>query len=71
MSELTHFNQAGEAHMVDIADKDQTHRIGIAEGWISMHPETFALVERGTLRKETFWRLHVLLPSWVRRRHRI
>ena len=29
MSELTHFNQAGEAHMVDIADKDQTHRIGI------------------------------------------
>ena len=27
MSELTHFNQAGEAHMVDIADKDQTHRI--------------------------------------------
>ena len=32
MSELTHFNQAGEAHMVDIADKDQTHRIGIAEG---------------------------------------
>ena len=47
MSELTHFNQAGEAHMVDIADKDQTHRIGIAEGWISMHPETFALVEKG------------------------
>ena len=70
MSELTHFNQAGEAHMVDIADKDQTHRIGIAEGWISMHPETFAR-KRGTLRKETFWRLHVLLPSWVRRRHRI
>ena len=48
MSELTHFNQAGEAHMVDIADKDQTHRIGIAEGWISMHPETFALVEKET-----------------------
>ena len=71
MSELTHFNQAGEAHMVDIADKDQTHRIGIAEGWISMHPETFALVEKGNARKETFWRLHVLLPSWVRRRHRI
>ena len=51
MSELTHFNQAGEAHMVDIADKDQTHRIGIAEGWISMHPETFALVEKGNAKK--------------------
>ena len=51
MSELTHFNQAGEAHMVDIADKDQTHRIGIDEGWISMHPETFALVEKGNAKK--------------------
>lgn len=51
MSELTHFNQAGEAHMVDIADKDQTHRIGIAEGWISMHPETFGLVEKGNAKK--------------------
>ena len=51
MAELTHFNQAGEAHMVDIADKDQTHRIGIAEGWISMHPETFALVEKGNAKK--------------------
>ena len=37
--------------MVDIADKDQTHRIGIAEGWISMHPETFALVEKGNAKK--------------------
>ena len=43
MSELTHFNQAGEAHMVDIADKDQTQLMCIAEGWISMHPETCLL----------------------------
>ena len=40
MAELTHFNQSGEAHMVDVGGKGITRRIGIAEGWIGMHPET-------------------------------
>lgn len=51
MTGLTHFNQAGDAHMVDIAEKGETLRIGIAEGWISMHPETFALVVKGNAKK--------------------
>ena len=32
MSELTHFNARGEAHMVDVGTKDETHRIAVAGG---------------------------------------
>lgn len=51
MSELTHFNDAGQAHMVNIVVKDITHRIGVAEGFISMSPETFELVKQGNAKK--------------------
>ena len=36
MSELTHFNQRGEVHMVDVGSKDITHRTAVAEGRIRM-----------------------------------
>ena len=51
MSELTHFNQNGEAHMVDVGEKAMTHRIAIAEGTITMHPDTLALIEQGGHKK--------------------
>ncbi len=51
MSELTHFNAAGEAHMVDVGDKDTTHRIAVAAGLIRMLPETHAMVTAGTHKK--------------------
>lgn len=51
MSGLTHFNDAGQAHMVNIVAKDITHRIGVAEGFISMSPETFELVKQGNTKK--------------------
>jgi len=51
MSELTHFNEAGEAHMVDVGDKSVTHRIAVAEGVITMSPETYAMVAAGTHKK--------------------
>jgi len=51
MPELTHFNEAGEAHMVDVGDKSVTHRIAVAEGVISMQPNTFAMVAAGTHKK--------------------
>lgn len=51
MSELTHFNRKGEAHMVDVGDKAMTHRIAIAEGTITMHPETLALIQQGSHKK--------------------
>lgn len=51
MAELTHFNQAGEAHMVDVGEKKETHRIGIAEGFISMEPSSFELIAKGQAKK--------------------
>jgi cyclic pyranopterin phosphate synthase len=51
MSELTHFNPAGEAHMVDVGDKQITKRTAIAEGRIEMLPETLALILKGEAKK--------------------
>jgi cyclic pyranopterin monophosphate synthase len=47
MTKLTHFNQSGEAHMVDVGAKAVTHRMAVAEGWIVMQPETLKLIEDG------------------------
>lgn len=51
MSDLTHFNAQGEAHMVDVGDKQHTHRVAIAAGEINMLPETLALISSGTHKK--------------------
>jgi len=48
---LTHFDQNGQAHMVDIGEKAETHRIAIATGLISMLPATLALIQSGTSKK--------------------
>lgn len=51
MNELTHFDPAGQAHMVDVGAKPSTHRIAVAEGLIRMHPETAARIRAGDHRK--------------------
>jgi cyclic pyranopterin phosphate synthase len=51
MSRLSHLNEKGEARMVDVSDKDVTHRTALAEGFIAMQPDTLALVERGEAKK--------------------
>jgi cyclic pyranopterin phosphate synthase len=51
MSGLTHFNKQGEAHMVDVGDKPATRRVAIAEGRITMKPETLALIRQGGHKK--------------------
>jgi cyclic pyranopterin phosphate synthase len=51
MSDLTHFNQHGDAHMVDVGDKQVTHRVAVAEGRISMQPDTLAMIVQGDHRK--------------------
>lgn len=48
---LTHFNENGEAHMVDVGGKAQTKRRAVAEGIIRMEPATLALILRGEHRK--------------------
>ncbi|MBO9466814.1 cyclic pyranopterin monophosphate synthase MoaC [Tropicibacter sp. R15_0] len=51
MSDLTHFNEDGHAHMVDVSDKAVTSRIATAEGWVKMAPETFDLITEGRAKK--------------------
>ena len=44
---LNHFNQRGDAHMVDVGDKAVTARVAIAEGRIEMQPETLRRIIDG------------------------
>jgi len=48
---LTHFDAAGQAHMVDVGAKDETHRIAVAAGTIRMKPATLELVRTGSAKK--------------------
>ena len=50
-SPLTHFDAQGQAHMVDVSAKAETHRVARASGVIRMKPETFALVASGQAKK--------------------
>jgi len=49
--QLNHFNQRGEAHMVDVGDKDVTQRIAVAEGVIRMQAETVQRILEGSHKK--------------------
>lgn len=51
MSKLNHFNQAGDAHMVDVGDKEITLRQAITEGRIVMQPDTLKMIIEGTHKK--------------------
>jgi len=48
---LTHFDERGAARMVDVAGKDETHRVAVAAGRIRMQPATLELVRSGTAKK--------------------
>ena len=48
---LTHFDAQGQAHMVDVAGKDVTHRVARAAGSIRMQPATFELIASGQAKK--------------------
>ena len=51
MNKLTHFNQSGEAYMVDVGDKQVTQRVAVTEGYIVMQPETLQLIIKGNHKK--------------------
>ena len=48
---LNHFNQRGEAHMVDVGDKAVTQRTAVAEGKISMQAQTLQRILQGEHKK--------------------
>ncbi|MCA3129777.1 MAG: cyclic pyranopterin monophosphate synthase MoaC [Betaproteobacteria bacterium] len=51
MSELTHFDAQGRAHMVDVGAKGETARLAVASGRIRMLPDTLARIRDGTATK--------------------
>ncbi len=51
MSALTHFNAQGQAHMVDVAAKAETHRVAVAQGRIRMAPSTWQRICSGDAAK--------------------
>lgn len=50
-SRLTHVDETGAAHMVDVGDKAETTRTAIAEATVTMKPETLALILSGNAKK--------------------
>lgn len=51
MSNLTHFNAKGEAHMVDVSDKAHTDRIATARGHVKMQQSTYDMIAEGRAKK--------------------
>ena len=51
MSKLTHLNDKGQAHMVDVSGKGPTERTAMAEAIVRMRPETLAMVLEGSVAK--------------------
>ena len=48
---LTHFDEQGRAHMVDVGHKADTQREAVARGRVIMQPETLALILDGAIKK--------------------
>jgi cyclic pyranopterin phosphate synthase len=51
MGELTHFDASGRAHMVDVVEKAETHRVAIASGRVVMLPATLRRIKEGSAAK--------------------
>ena len=51
MATLTHICATGEANLVDVGDKAETTRTAVAEGTVTMRPETLALILSGNAKK--------------------
>ena len=63
--DLTHFDQDGNAWMVDVSDKDITTRTAVAEGFIAINDAIYERIEAGTIKKGDVLSVAQL---WVRSR---
>ena len=61
---LTHFNESGEAHMVDVHEKADTYRVAKAEGTIFVNEDAFAAISQGTAKREMYLELPASPGSW-------
>jgi cyclic pyranopterin phosphate synthase len=51
MTKLTHFDEHGQARMVNVGEKEETHRVAVAQGEIRMQPATLRLIIEGRAAK--------------------
>ena len=51
MSKLTHLDEAGNAHMVDVSSKEVATRVAVACGRVTMLPDTLKLIQTGMAKK--------------------
>lgn len=51
MEKLTHLNETGEAHMVDVSAKDETDRFAVAESQVALKPELIEALRSGNIPK--------------------
>ena len=64
MSRLSHLDETGAAHMVDVGDKPLTKREAVATGHVRMAPETLAIIRNGDAKKAMFWARRGWPVSW-------
>ncbi len=48
---ITHLDESGHAKMVDVSDKEDTERVAVAKGEVTMQPQTFELIRAGMIKK--------------------
>jgi len=51
MSSFTHIDEKGQVRMVDVTGKDTTVRTAVAQGIVSMNPETFEMIRNQKVKK--------------------
>lgn len=51
MPEFTHLDNNGQVRMVDVTDKEPTLRVAVAQGTVTMHPDTFEKIEQHDIKK--------------------
>ncbi|MEM8688265.1 MAG: cyclic pyranopterin monophosphate synthase MoaC [Pseudomonadota bacterium] len=51
MAKLSHIDEKGNAHMVDVSEKDVTSRSAVAKGSVWMHAETLTMIQDGLAKK--------------------
>lgn len=51
MTKLTHLDELGKAHMVDVGAKPDTERVAVAKGEVKMKKKTFDLIAAGNMKK--------------------
>lgn len=69
MAGLTHFDGKGDAHMVDVSDKDVTARVAVAECHVKMAPETYDIITEGRAKRATSCPSPASPASWAPSAH--